>query len=451
MTTASAKKPVMLCVDDEQSILNALKRLFFPIGLDIELATNGQDALKILEAKQVHLIISDMRMPEMNGAEFLAKALEIQPDAYRILMTGYSDMASTIAAINDGRIHRYVQKPWNNKDLLNTVKDGLKLFHLEQANKRMQQQISQQNKELKELNHSLEEMVHQRTAQLKKTLAQLRASMARSEQEKQNNLDILYNVISIHPLISAGFAVNVSNLAKAMAEKMQLPAKDIENVALTSLLHEIGMIGLPADLLKKPYHQLEGLEKQQFMEHASHAELILSPAPHLRAVVEGICCQYAHFNGTGYPANLKDTHIPLPARILAVARDYWLLMTRRSYSKVLTPKEACTMIVRASHSLYDPAVINAFEACYQKSRDIFINSIRDGYSIDELKPGMRLRSALYNETKILLLPKGCELTPALIDKLKKYQRQHHQELKIDIAPEDTAATASEAPAAPSEA
>ena len=451
MTAAAAKKPVMLCVDDEQSILKALKRLFFPVGLDIELATNGQDAIRILESKQVHLIISDMRMPEMNGAEFLAKALEIQPDAYRILMTGYSDMASTIAAINDGRIHRYVQKPWNNKDLLNTVKDGLKLFHLEQANKRMQQQISQQNKELKELNHSLEEMVHQRTAQLKKTLAQLRASMARSEQEKQNNLDILYNVISIHPLISAGFAVNVSNLAKAMAEKMQLPAKDIENVALTSLLHEIGMIGLPADLLKKPYHQLEGLEKQQFMEHASHAELILSPAPHLRAVVEGICCQYAHFNGTGYPAELKDTHIPLPARILAVARDYWLLMTRRSYSKVLTPKEACTMIVRASHSLYDPAVINAFEACYQKSRDIFINSIRDGYSIDELKPGMRLRSALYNETKILLLPKGCELTPVLIDKLKKYQRQHHQELKIDIAPAETAATASEAPAAPSEA
>ena len=109
------------------------------------------------------------------------------------------------------------------------------------------------------------------------------------------------------------------------------------------------------------------------------------------------------------------------------------------------------MIVRASHSLYDPDVINAFEACYQKSRDIFINSIRDGYSIDELKPGMRLRSALYNEAKILLLPKGCELTPVLIDKLKKYQRQHHQELKIDIAPEDGAATASGAPTAPSEA
>lgn len=432
MTTIAKVKPILLCVDDEQSILNALKRLFFPIGIQIELAESGAKALEILQAKQVHLIISDMRMPEMNGAQFLAKANEIQPDTYRILMTGYADMESTISAINDGKIHRYIQKPWNNQELITAVKDGLKLFHLEHANKRMQKQISAQNKALKDLNHGLEAMVHQRTEQLRKTLTQLKQSAGQSEREKQNNLDILYNVISIHPHISAGFAVNVSHLAKAIAEKMGLSPEQIEQVALTALLHEIGMVGLPVSLLERPFFQLDGLEKQQFIEHASKAETILSPAPHLKQVVEGICCQYAHYNGKGFPNELKEQHIPLEARILAVARDFWLLMARRSYAKTLTPKEAYTMISCSKNACYDPEVIDAFESCYKKSRDVFLRSLREGHTVDALRPGMKLRSALFNDAKILLLPKDCELTQAIITKLKTYQRKHHQELKLDI-------------------
>ena len=93
--------PVILCVDDEQSILKSLTRLFASKEYHVITAESGTIALDIMEHQTVNLIVSDMRMPQMTGAEFLGFAAQKQPDAYRILMTGYADLTSTISAIND--------------------------------------------------------------------------------------------------------------------------------------------------------------------------------------------------------------------------------------------------------------------------------------------------------------------------------------------------------------
>ena len=115
MTTPAPSIPVLLCVDDEPGILKSLQRLFVGQPVRVLLAGSGQQALQLMQTEKVQLIISDMRMPQMNGAEFLAQAAQLQPDCYRILMTGYADLASTVQAINIGKIHRYVQKPWQNR------------------------------------------------------------------------------------------------------------------------------------------------------------------------------------------------------------------------------------------------------------------------------------------------------------------------------------------------
>jgi len=115
---ADAQDWKILCVDDEPNILASLRRLFRQAGFQVLVAGGGAEALQILEAEAVDLVISDMRMPGMNGAEFLHEVRQRWPERMRILMTGQSDMASTIDAINRGEIFRYVPKPWDDGDLL---------------------------------------------------------------------------------------------------------------------------------------------------------------------------------------------------------------------------------------------------------------------------------------------------------------------------------------------
>ena len=101
----------VLCVDDEPNILSSLRRLFRPCGYRVLVAESGAQGLDVLRNETVDLVISDMRMPHMDGAQFLAAVRADWPDVVRILLTGYADMASTIEAINKGQIYRYINKP----------------------------------------------------------------------------------------------------------------------------------------------------------------------------------------------------------------------------------------------------------------------------------------------------------------------------------------------------
>ena len=126
----SAHTWVVLCVDDEPNILSALRRLLRPSGYRVLVAEGGAEGLELMATEQVDLVISDMRMPNMDGAAFLAAVKAGWPDVVRILLTGYADMASTIDAINRGEIFRYVTKPWVDSDMLLTLRQGLSLIHI---------------------------------------------------------------------------------------------------------------------------------------------------------------------------------------------------------------------------------------------------------------------------------------------------------------------------------
>lgn len=123
---AEAVEPFsLLLVNDEPNILSALRRLLRAPGYRIHSAGSGAEGLALLERETVDLVISDMRMPEMNGAEFLDRVRSRWPDTVRVLLTGYADMASTVDAINRGEIFRYVSKPWDEAHLLGVVEQGL--------------------------------------------------------------------------------------------------------------------------------------------------------------------------------------------------------------------------------------------------------------------------------------------------------------------------------------
>lgn len=110
----------LLFVDDEEHIVSTLNSLFRN-GYDVYTATDGRTALDIVRKHQIHVIVSDQRMPEMQGIDLLREVKELSPNTMRVMLTGYSDLAAIIGSINSGEIFRYIYKPWNNKDLKATI------------------------------------------------------------------------------------------------------------------------------------------------------------------------------------------------------------------------------------------------------------------------------------------------------------------------------------------
>jgi response regulator RpfG family c-di-GMP phosphodiesterase len=116
----SAEKISILYVDDEENNLFSFKATF-RIKYQVLTAISGEEALKILDTKPINIIITDQRMPEMTGVEFLEKVLEKYPDPMRILLTGYADMGAVVDAVNKGKIFHYLAKPWNEEELDMTI------------------------------------------------------------------------------------------------------------------------------------------------------------------------------------------------------------------------------------------------------------------------------------------------------------------------------------------
>ncbi|MDD5578312.1 MAG: response regulator [Methylobacter sp.] len=205
--TNKIKSSVLLFVDDEPNVLKALRRLFHNENYEIYLASSGIEGLELLGQHAVDLIISDMRMPVMSGAEFLARAFDLWPETIRILLTGYADLQSIIDAINRGRIFCYCDKPWNDEELKLLVRNALEQKRLREERERLSTIIRRQNDELKTLNEHLEERVEERTAQLGNILKQLdQANTALiSRQEQLRRLNAAYAVLihCNHTLIHA--------------------------------------------------------------------------------------------------------------------------------------------------------------------------------------------------------------------------------------------------------
>ncbi len=163
----------LLIVDDDNNALQALSRLFRADEFQIFLAENGQQALQMLERQEVDVVISDMRMPSMDGAEFLGLVAERWPDVVRILLTGYADIEKIIAAVNNGKIFSYCQKPWDVDELKALVEKGVRQKRVAEEKRQLLDIINRQNAQLKEMNERLEARVEQRTEQLKNSLKRL--------------------------------------------------------------------------------------------------------------------------------------------------------------------------------------------------------------------------------------------------------------------------------------
>lgn len=200
-------KRTVLCVDDEQNILNSLKRLLRKEGYRLLTASSGSEGLALLAENEVHLVMSDQRMPGMNGTEFLARVKESYPEIIRIILTGYTEVDAITESINRGHIYKFFLKPWNDENLKLEIQKALEQYDLIQANKELSQTILKQNEELKKINENLEDKVAERTRVLKIQNQALELSRAILE-------DIPYPIIGVS---AEGSIVLINNAAQEIS------------------------------------------------------------------------------------------------------------------------------------------------------------------------------------------------------------------------------------------
>lgn len=189
----------VLVVDDEEQVGRALGRLLKSIGAKYVYMESGIEALDRIKtaSKPFSLIMSDQRMPEMEGSVFLEKAKEIAPDTIRFLITGYADVDAVTDAVNKGSIHRYIQKPWDNKVLGETIKAGLEQFELIMENHRLFSLAKEQNTKLYSLNTDLKKSaaVHKKAIiQKEKQIKELKARLERGFENRNyiNEMEALF-------------------------------------------------------------------------------------------------------------------------------------------------------------------------------------------------------------------------------------------------------------------
>jgi response regulator RpfG family c-di-GMP phosphodiesterase len=247
--------------------------------------------------------------------------------------------------------------------------------------------------------------------------------MKELQTEHQAMLDLLFNFISVNPHLSGQFAQNVARTCRLLAAHVVPDPKDQQQIVMAGLLSQLGLLGMDPMLYSKPFHLLDGTERQQFCTHPALAQLMLLPATHLAVMSDAIYHQYERYNGSGTPDRMVGTDIPVGARIIALARDFWLLVEQQGSARDEVLMNCLQQLKMHQGSYYDPVLVNIMLALqlHQLTAVESVTSAHQQISTAELQPGLVLERPLYNESRILLLPHGHVFSSASIAKLKQIE------------------------------
>jgi response regulator RpfG family c-di-GMP phosphodiesterase len=410
----------LLCVDDEANILNALKRLFRSQGYDVLTAGSGAEALELLGKFDVDLVISDMRMPEMDGAQFLEQARKRWPDTIRILLTGHSDMNSTVAAINQGGIHRYISKPWDDHDMVATARQALELRTLMRENARLVELTRKQNIELQTLNAGLEDVVAQRTASLQQAVSSLEDVHRRLKRGFVTSITVFANLIELRQRKVAGYSRRISELVRNIARRMNVGDAELQDITVAAMLRDIGKLGLPDSVVNKAFKALSKEERAEVMLHPVRGQAALMALDQLADAARLIRSQHECFDGSGFPDHLHGAEIPRGAAILAVANDYYGLQYGQLEANCYSVPKAHAFIVDGRGKRYDPAVVDAFIAVAGPVTANAVVVAEETVSLERLESGMVLARDLLTREGVLLVCAESVLNPGLIQLIRAF-------------------------------
>jgi response regulator RpfG family c-di-GMP phosphodiesterase len=421
--------PTILTVDDEPSVLSALRRLFRLQGYKTLQATSGAEGLELFKANRVDLVISDMRMPEMDGARFLELVREHDASVSRILLTGYADMTATIEAINKGAIHRYIAKPWEDQDLVLVVRDALERRGLERRNAELVELTRMQNDQLREANQTLEARVASRTDELQQINGMLEASYEELDQTFMLSVGVFSSLMEMRDG-GTGHARRIADLCRATAVKLGLSEREARDVFLAALVHDVGTIGFPDAMLNKPVSAYTLEEMARYRRHSVDGETALMPLMQLQGVAKIVRQHHERFDGKGFPDGLAGEAISIGARIVAPASDMDELMNGALGETRYSEDRVRQMLRSGADSRYDRAVIEALilvmdETAVEAKKDRLIG-------VFDLRPGMVLAKDLVSASGAILLAKGFVFDDRVVKRVTDFAKREGVQLTLRV-------------------
>jgi response regulator RpfG family c-di-GMP phosphodiesterase len=350
---APRAKKTVLCVDDEPGILSALKRSLRSSDVAVITATSGAQALEFMAELPIDLVVSDMRMPGMDGAQLLERICRDWPDTVRILLTGYSDTAATILAVNRGRIFRYLQKPWDERELVESVREGLELRQRSKDEARLLDMSAIQGGQLRQLNDELQQLQEQHAADR-------RNSDSARQRHYLQSVKVLTNLLEVRCTDLFEHGRRVATLARDLARGMELPSEAVLDVFVAGLLHDVGLIGLSDETLLRLDGKGITEDDGVYRDHPGLSARALAAMEDMLPVAALIEAHHERFDGRGFPLGSAGADIPLGARILAFADAVDDLGHGRSGIARCDAKALAGRLIAESGTRFDPAVVDTW-------------------------------------------------------------------------------------------
>jgi len=384
----------ILFVDDERNLLDGIQRQFRR-EFSLTTALSGAEAIQCLNADgPFAVIVSDMRMPGMDGVEFLSKAQEIAPDSVRIMLTGNADVTTAVKAVNEGRIFQFLSKPCPPVALRQTLQAALEQYRLVTAEREL----------------------------LEKTL--------------HGCVRLLTDLLGMVNPVAFGKASRIKRYTKRLVLLADgaggIMKSDLWQYELAAMLSQIGCIVLPPDLMKKVYggQELNPRERDSFSSHPRIASDLIANVPRLEDVSRAVAFQNLRYDGSngGKDAPVGDT-IPLGARILKVIVDYDTIVSSGSTATAAI----ATLLER--RAWYDPTILETLETLVGLETKYIVKKV----NASEIEAAMILADDVYSTDDQLLISKGFELTESVIQRLNHFASNNRlrQPICVLVPAQDT--------------
>lgn len=409
-TSPSGPPPEILIVDDEPVVLNALKFTLEREGFHVTACTSPLKALAILAERDFSVIISDQRMPEMMGLDFLIESRRHRPHASRILITAVLALPTIVDAINKGEIFRFVAKPWLREELVATVRNAVQRHDLVTRNESLQAETQHLNAQLRVANTALEAKVHD----LEQQRQRLDGANRELVSSYENSLELCRRILTTYDPILGGQAKALVEFATQMAATDKFNETERHALRTAAWLCDLGLIGMPREMMRafrSKSDQLTERERAMLHSHPIYGQTLASLVDPRTDVGEVIRAHHERYDGRGYPDGLAGGAIPWPARCLAVAVGF--------VESGLAKTAAIDAILAKSGTEYDPEAVRLF---LKVSNLVQLPKQVREIMLHELEAGMVLANGIYSPHGLLLIGEGQALSPGTIAKIRSHNQ-----------------------------
>ncbi|MBI6953993.1 HD domain-containing phosphohydrolase [Pseudomonas sp. CCOS 191] len=431
-TLSPTYRPTVLLVDDEEPILNSLRRLLRGQPYDLLLATSGEQALALMAEHPADLVMSDARMPGMDGATLLAQVHQRHPASVRIMLTGYADPGAIIKAVNDGRIHRYISKPWNDDEMLLTLRQALEHQRIERERQSLELLARKQNAQLRLLNINLEKRVAARTAELQQTADMLDLAYEELKHSYVTGTEVFSMLANLRLPPAKQTNRQIIDLVRGYCQAHALDEATSRDLAMAAALYNVGKLSWPDSMMVAPSDLLKHSER--YRDYPRQSESLLMTLEPMKDAARLILHHQEHWDGSGFPDRLKGECIPFGARLLKLVVDFVELQRGLVLERQMNSDEALLYLRKYSGRLYDPALLEDFViVCATFVNDLSLADPEvQACTTHELAAGMVLARNLNADNGMLLLNAGKVLSAALVEKLIAFEAMEHGQYTVFV-------------------